>query len=295
MKKRKTALDKPEETFYSDIENRQNRTGENATMINKLAVWGVKGGLGKSTSSLELAAGLQKRGFRTLLMDMDCQGSASFACGLDIEDTELKTLKNVLDGEDIRNVICHNTPFGDIVPDNLKLFTADQTYTQLGAVKKVRKAVECINDDYDFIIFDCPPAAGFTTLSALTAADYILVPQLASMFSLISLRNLETIYTLVKEEANPGLKVLGIFLTKYNPRTRFSKDLEANLKGITKELFNAPVFDTKIRNAIAVEESFATRKDIFDYAPRTKIAEDFNSLVEEVLLKLNVPAEKETE
>lgn len=265
-------------------------------MINRLSMFCCKGGLGKSIGVLELAVGLQKRGYRTLIMDMDCQGSASFACGLDIEDPNLKTLKNLLDGESIKDVIFHNTPFGDIVPNNLQLFTADQMYSpQIGAMRKVSKAVEHIKDDYDFILFDCPPSFGFTTLSALVASDYILVPQLASMFSMISLKQLKTICSLIRENENPELKVLGVFLTKYNPRTRFSKDLEANLKKFSKELLDAPVFDTKIRNAIAVEESIAARTNIYDYAPGTKIAEDFNSLVEEVLAKLNVSMTKEAE
>ena len=265
-------------------------------MMYHLALLAPKGGIGKSLSCIELASGFGKRGYRTLLMDMDCQGSATFACGLDIEDPNLKTLKNVLDGENIKTVICHNTPYGDIVPNNLKLFTADQMYSpQIGAMRKVSKALESIKEDYDFVIFDCPPSFGFTTLSALVASDYIIVPQLASMFSMISIRQLETICTLIKENENPELKVLGVFLTKYNPRTRFSKDLENNLKKFSKELLDAPVFDTKIRNAIAVEESIAAKTNIFDYAPGTKIAEDFNSLIEEILSKLNIPAIKEAE
>lgn len=263
-------------------------------MLYKLAMFCCKGGCSKSTFSLEMASGLQKRGYRTLIMDMDCQGSSTFACGLDIEDGSLKTLKNILDGEDIRTVICHGTPYGDIVPNNLTLFTADQVYSsQLGAVRKVSKALELIKNDYDFVIFDCPPSFGFTTLSALVASDYIIVPQLASMFSMISIRQLETICTLIKENENPELKILGVFLTKYNPRTRFTKDLETNLKKFSKEILDAPVFDTKIRNAIAVEESIAAKTNIFDYAPGTKIAEDFNSLIEEILTNLNVPATKE--
>lgn len=265
-------------------------------MFYKLAMFNCKGGVSKTTFCLELASGLQKKGYRTLIMDMDCQGSASFACGLDIEDPNLKTLKNILDGEDIRKVICHHTPFGDIVPNNLQLFTADQMYSpQIGAMRKVSKAVEHIRADYDFILFDCPPSFGFTTLSALVASDYIVVPQLASMFSMISLKQLKTICALIRENENPDLKVLGVFLTKYNPRTRFSKDLEVNLKKFSKELLDASVFDTKVRNAVAVEESIAAKTNIFDYAPGTKIAEDFNSLVEEILSKLNIPAVKETE
>ena len=258
-----------------------------------IAFFTSKGGVAKTCLSLETVAGLQKRGYKTLLVDMDCQGSASVACGLDIEDEHLKTLENLLNGENISDVIIHDTPFGDIIANNLNLFNADQVYSsQIGAMRRVKKALENVNSIYDFVILDCPPSFGFTTLSALVAADYILVPQLASMFSLISLKQLNVIYTLIKENENPNLKILGVFLTKYNPRTRFTKDMTSVLKDVSKDLLNAPVFESKIRNAIAVEESILANKNIFDYAPGSKVAEDFNSLIDEILKNINMPKEK---
>lgn len=260
----------------------------------KISFMTSKGGVSKSTSALETVASLRKRGYRTLLVDMDCQGSASVACGFDIDDESLPTLERVLAGEDIRTVIQHDTPFGDLVPNNLKLFDADYMYSgKIGSRQIVRKALEKVEDDYDFVILDCPPSFGFASLSSLVASDYVIVPQLASMFSLISLKQLDTVYTLIKDNENADLKVLGIFLTKYNPRTRFSRDITTVLEDFAKKYFNAPVFKTKIRNAIAVEESILANQNIYDYAPGSKVSEDFSALVDEILDMLDMPIEKE--
>lgn len=262
-------------------------------MIN-IAFFASKGGVSKSVLSLETVAGLQKRGYKTLLVDMDCQGSASVASGLDIDDENLVTLERVLNGEDIRKVIHYDTPFGDVVANNLKLFDADYMYSgKIGARQIVKKALDKVKKNYDFVILDCPPSFGFTTLSSLVAADYVVVPQLASMFSLISLKQLDTIYTLIKDNENADLKVLGILLTRYNPRTRLTKDITSVLEECSRNLFNAPVFDTRIRNAVAVEESILANQNIFDYAPDSKVSEDFNNFIDELLDKINMPKNKE--
>ncbi len=252
----------------------------------------AKGGVGKSTLSLETAAGLQKKGYRTLIVDCDCQGSASVAAGLDIENEELKTFKSILDGDDINSVIKRNTPFGDIIANSLKMFNADRVYGPvLGAVRKLKKALAGIENDYDFVLLDCPPAFSFTTMSALIASDYVIVPQLASMFSLIALSQLKMITDLIIQEENPDLKILGIVLVRYNARTRFSKDMLTVLGEVTNDM-NTTVFETKIRNAIAVEESITEHKSIYEYAPNTNISEDYEGFVNELLTKLNMPAEK---
>ena len=252
----------------------------------RIAVANSKGGVGKSTISLELAAGLRKRGYKTLLVDCDAQGSLSAGASLDIEDDNLKTIKDILDGENPENVIYHDTPFGDIIANNLKMFNAEQVYSsQIGSNKKIKKTLNKLEKDYDYIILDCAPAFSFTTISAFIAADTIIVPQLASMFSLISMRQLKVMIDLIKEDENPSLDILGIILSKWNPRTRFSKDLLTVLDEVSKEM-DTSVFDTKIRTAIAIEESITSHQSIYDYAPDSKITQDFTAFVDEVLARL---------
>lgn len=255
-------------------------------MARKLAITNCKGGVSKSTISLELAAGLRNRGYRTLLVDCDAQGSLTAGVNLDIEDDNLKTIKDILDGEEPKDVIHYNTPFGDIIANNLKMFNAEQIYSsQIGANKRIKKALSKVEQDYDFIILDCAPAFSYTTISAFLAANTLIVPQLASMFSLISMRQLKVMIDLIKEEENPSLNILGIVLTKWNPRTRFNRDLLTVLDEVSKDM-DTSVFNTKIRTAIAVEESITSHMSIYDYAPGSKIADDFNSFVDEVLDRL---------
>ena len=231
----------------------------------RIAVANSKGGVGKSTISLELAAGLRKRGYKTLLVDCDAQGSLSAGASLDIEDDNLKTIKDILDGENPENVIYHDTPFGDIIANNLKMFNAEQVYSsQIGSNKKIKKTLNKLEKDYDYIILDCAPA---------------------SMFSLISMRQLKVMIDLIKEDENPSLDILGIILSKWNPRTRFSKDLLTVLDEVSKEM-DTSVFDTKIRTAIAIEESITSHQSIYDYAPDSKITQDFTAFVDEVLERL---------
>lgn len=249
----------------------------------KIAFCTSKGGVGKTACALELAAGLQRKGNKILLMDMDCQGSLSAGCGFNIE-SDSPTIKNVLDGNKKLEEVIVKTPFGDLVPNNLLMFDSDRTYTQIGALRKVRKMLPD-NLEYDYIIMDTQPSFSFQTLSALIAADYMIVPQLASMFSGLSLRQLNQMITLIKNEENPDLKILGIILNKWTPRTRFNRDFLEVLETVAQEM-GTSVYTAKIRQAIAMEESITEHKDIWTYAPDSKIAMDFDAFVSETITRL---------
>lgn len=257
----------------------------------KIAIAACKGGVSKTTNSLQLADIFRKKGYRTLLVDLDCQGSASAAAGIDIEDDNLKTIKDIIEGADPCDVIIKDTPFGDLIANNLLMFDADRKYSVIGYQRKVRKALDKLKKNYDYVIIDCPPAFSFATTSALIAADYVIVPQLASMFSLLSLKQMKSMLDLIREEENEELKVLGIVLTKWNPRTKFSKDFSDVLADVAKEL-DMPVFESKIRSAISVEESMTEHVGICEYADGSKIANDFLAFADEVLERVKAEGKK---
>lgn len=253
-------------------------------MKHKIVFSTAKGGVGKSTLTVTTAAGLKERGYKVLVIDMDCQGSASSICGIDI-DSDIPTLKAVLDGDKTLKEVIVNTPYGDIVPNNLLLFNSDRIYNGLLDLKKLKKAIATIQDEYDYVLFDCMPSFSFLTLSALIDADYVIVPQLASSLSGHALSQLRTMLSIVQEEENPNLKILGIVLVRWNPRTRFSKDFLDVLSAVAKEI-DAPIFDSKIRQSVTVEEAISVHQPIFDYAPEKMVTKDYDNFVTELLQRL---------
>lgn len=252
----------------------------------KIAFSTSKGGVGKTVLSLEFAAGLKRRGRKCLLMDMDCQGSLSAACGLDIE-SDMSTIKDVLDDKlSLKDAIIES-PIGlPIVANNILTFDADRQYTQLGALRRIRKLIATVEDEYEYVILDTQPSFSFQTLSSLIAADCICIPQLASMFSGLSLKQLNSMLELIRAEENPNLKIAGIVLTKWNPRTRFNRDFLEVLEIVAKEM-DTSVYDAKIRQAISVEESVNEHEDIWTYAPGSKVAGDYDAFVDETLVRID--------
>lgn len=254
--------------------------------MTKISFTTSKGGVGKTTLSLEFAAGLKRRGKRCLMMDMDCQGSLSAACGIDIE-SDIVTIKDVLEDKVSLEEATVQTPFGDLVCNNLLMFDADRIFVQLGALRKIKRLLDTdeVRSRYDYIILDTQPSFSFQTLSSLIASDYMIVPQLASLFSGLSLKQLNSMLSIIRQEENPDLKILGVVLTKWSPRTRFNRDFLEVLEIVAKEM-GTTVYDAKIRQAIAVEESISDHQDIWSYAPGSKVADDFDAFVDETLAKL---------
>lgn len=254
--------------------------------MKKIAFSTSKGGVGKTVLSLEFAAGLKRRGKKCLLMDMDCQGSLSAAAGLDIE-SEIPTIKDVLDGKILLKDAVIETDIGlPVVANNILTFDADRQYTQIGSLRRLKKLIATLEDEYDYVILDTQPSFSFQTLSSLIAADAICIPQLASMFSGLSLRQLNSMLELIRAEENPNLKIIGIVLTKWNPRTRFSRDFLEVLELVAGEM-GTSVYDAKIRQAISVEESVNEHEDIWTYAPGSRVADDYDAFVNETLKRLD--------
>ena len=244
-----------------------------------IAVVNQKGGVGKSTTAAALASGLSLRGFNVLSIDLDAQSNLTYALGAAGSN---KTALGVLTGETTATEARTKTYAGDIIPASKALSAADSILTDTGKEYRLREALDSIKPEYDFIVIDSPPALGILTVNALTAADSVIIPAQADIFSIQGIEQLSHTIRQVKKYTNPDLNIKGILLTRYNPRAVLSRDAQ----GITTKLaagIGTKVFSATIREAIAVKEAQITKEGLFTYAPKAKVTADYGAFIDELL------------
>lgn len=244
-----------------------------------VSVINQKGGVGKSTTSLSLAAGLSFKGYKVLLVDMDAQGNLSLSVGA---NKAAVTILEVLKKEAPMAAAIQHIGELDIVPAALTLAGADMTITEMGKEYRLREALEPLKSDYDYCIIDTPPALGVLTVNALTASTGVIIPAQADIYSVDAIGQLYGTIQAVKQYTNKELVIEGILLTRYTDRAVLSRDI-ADMMKQTAEGIGTKVFDTTIREAIAIKESQIRQQDIFTYAPTSKVATDYMGLVDEFL------------
>lgn len=240
-----------------------------------------KGGVGKTTTTAAIAAGLSKKGFKVLAVDLDPQGNLSFCMGADCSEL-CASIYNVLKGDiKIRFAIQH-TSVVDIVASNILLSGIELEFTNTGREYLLSEVLEPTLSHYDYVLIDTPPALGILTINAFTAADLIAVPMLSDIFSLQGIAQLHDTVERVKKYCNSRLSYAGIVLTRCNPRTLLSTEIRGTAEMISKEL-EIPMFKTFIRSSIAVCEAQSLQEDLFSYSPENPAAQDYLQLVDEML------------
>lgn len=152
----------------------------------------------------------------------------------------------------------------------------------IDAQYNLSEALKQVKDNYDYIIIDTPPAISMAVLNALTASDYVIVPTQADIYGLKGLGKLAITINSIKRHSNPNIQVLGILLGRYDARTNFTKAITDMLQETSKKL-NTKVFNTKIREAIAIKEAQGERTNLFEYAPKAKVTKDVNQFLNELL------------
>lgn len=243
------------------------------------AIINQKGGVGKSTTSQSLAAGLSLKGFKVLLIDMDSQGNLSFSTGANKAAVSiLEVLKQEAPAADAIQTVGNL----DIIPASISLAGADMQLTEMGKEYRLREAIEPIKKNYDYIIIDTPPALGILTINALTAADDIIIPAQADIYSIDAIGQLYNTVKAVQQYTNKNLSIKGILLTRYSDRTILSRDLSDMIQQ-TAEQLHTKLFKATIREAIGIKEAQANKKDIFSYSSNSKVAADYMQLVDEFL------------
>lgn len=246
-----------------------------------IAVANQKGGVGKTTTSQALTAGLAAKGYKVMGIDLDPQGNFSAACGTVNYDvpTVYELMKREAAAEE---VIQHMKGGYDILPSNIMLAGAEQELSQTGKEHRLKEAVAPVVEKYDYIIIDTPPSLGVLTVNAFTAASDILIPTTAGIFATTGINQLNETVKSVQRYCNPNVKITGILFTRFNPRANISKQIKELTEQLSKYI-SAPIYKTYIRSAVAVEEAQANRTDIFEYAGKSTVSEDYKAFIEEFL------------
>lgn len=247
-----------------------------------ITVVNQKGGVGKSTTVAAVGAALAIRGKKVLLVDLDAQGNLSDTIQA---DTTGMTAADLLQGdnENYNDAIQH-TQNADIISSAPSLANADTIIIETGREYRLRDALESMTE-YDYILIDTPPALGVLTTNALTAATHVMIPAKADAYSLQGIGQLYHTITTVKKYCNRGLKILGVVLTSYSGRATISRDT-ADMIAETSESIGTKIFNTRIRDCSAIKEAQALQKTIFEHAPRSNAAADYNALTDEIETRL---------
>lgn len=246
-----------------------------------IAIVNRKGGVGKTATAQALGAGLSRRGFKVLYIDLDSQTNLTYSLQANADGI---SSYEVLTGTATAPAAIQHTPQGDIIPGAETLAAADTVITSVGKEYRLRKALDSIKTKYDYAIVDTPAALGTLTVNALTAADSAIIPVQADAYSLQGLSQLCAVIDAVREYCNHNLSINGILLTRYNGRAILSKDIQTSLQEIARQL-STRLYCTPIRECISIKEAQAQRQDIFAYAPRSNAASDYNAFVNDFLEK----------
>jgi len=237
-----------------------------------------KGGVAKTTTTLNLAAAFVERGHRALCVDLDPQGNLTMSQGIDPDQLEKSMYDVLVHGTSIREVIKRREV--DVAAASIDLAGAEIAMsTMIGRERALEKAFEPIKEDYDFICIDTPPSLGLLTINALTASDKVIVPVQCEYLSMRGLIQLQNTVSMIKENLNPRLEIEGILPTLVDSRTVHAKEAIE----ILEENFGDRVFASRIRKTIRFAEAPVKGMSVLKYDPDGKAASSYRQLAEEVL------------
>lgn len=239
-----------------------------------------KGGVAKTTTANALAAGLKRRNYRVLAIDLDPQANLSTIA--DAVNDDLPSIYEVMDRKKQLAVCIQKKNIYDIVQSNIMLSSADVQFLMPAREYLLKRALSTVADDYDFVVIDTPPSLGIMTINALSATNDLIIPTKAEMLSLIGIRQLNDMIVEIKDQINPGMHISGILFTQYNYRTAIATQMKELADSIS-EIIGAPIFRTTIRNTVKVQEAQAYQTDLTDYSPSATASQDYENFVEEYL------------
>ncbi len=238
-----------------------------------------KGGVGKTTSAINIGAGMVELGKRVLLVDLDPQANLTLSLGI---PRQASTIYEAIRGESELKPFTAKQNM-DVITSTLDLSGAEmELINEAGREYILRELFEPMREEYDFIIIDCPPSLGLLTLNALTSSDYVVIPLQTEFLALQGLAKIKQVIQKVRLRLNKKLEISGVVPTMYDHRKVLNRDVVDTIK----KYFGDLVFQTMIRDNVSLAEAPSQRKDIFGYSPNSSGAEDYLSLCREILTRV---------
>lgn len=253
-----------------------------------IAIANQKGGVGKTTTTVNLGIGLARTGQHVLLIDSDPQGSLTIALGYQRPDMLDYTLTNVMDNIindvefDPHAGLFHHAEGVDLMPANISLSSTEIALMNAMSRETIlRQYIDCIRNEYDYILIDCMPSLGMLSMNALTAADSVIIPVQSEYLSAKGLEQLLLTCSKVRKKLNPHLEIGGILFTMVNQRTNMERGMSELIRQSVGSNFR--IFQTAIPASVQAKEAIARGSSIFVHAAKGKVAQAYESLTKEVL------------
>ena len=260
-------------------------------MAKIISIANQKGGVGKTTTAINLSAGLAAEGKHVLLIDADPQANASSGLGVDIRTLNHTIYECLISGLDPNPAILSTDVKNlDLIPSHIDLVGAEIEMLQIENRETVlKRMLERINKPYDYIIIDCSPSLGLITVNSLTASDSVIIPVQAEFFALEGIAKLLNTIKIIKSQLNPSLKIEGFLVTMYSAQLRLSQQVYQEVK----KHFGDLVFDTVIARNVRLSEAPSHGLSVIDYDPTSKGARNYRQLAREIIKKNKRPIVKE--